>query len=525
MFEKAELRRPHPAIYLLAGVFAVILCRTAWVSDDAFITFRTVDNLLSGYGLRWNVVERVQSYTHPLWMFAIAAGQWVTGEPYFTTLALSALFTLVAVIAIIGLADSPAAAIVGVALLICSKAFVDYSTSGLENPLTHALLAGFWLVAWRYPDRAGLLGVMLAFILLNRMDCVLLVAPAVALAVVQRRSWGWSLRFAAGLAPFAVWEIFSVIYYGVPFPNTAYAKLASTGLGRRDLLRQAVLYFQDSLARDPVTLCTIAGVMAWAGVRRRLNEFAFAAGLLLYVVYIARIGGDFMSGRFLAAPFFMAVLFIVHQRFGRWVTPGFATVAAAAAVIAIAPRTNFSGGHFGEGNQLTYIGSSGISDERGFYYQWTGLLPVLHGTRIAETPWALEGRALASQGPRVVPSRSVGIVGYYAGPAVHVVDIYALCDPLLARLPSTDAWRIGHFERRLPDGYLETLATGRNTIREPGLAELQRRLEVITRDPVWSRRRFETAVALNLEGYDELVAPWRSTARTPRPLQALGSLH
>ena len=53
---------------------------------------------------------------------------------------------------------------------------------------------------------------------------------------------------------------------------------------------------------------------------------AFAAGLLLYIVYIARIGGDFMSGRFLAAPFFMAVLFLVHQRFTKWVTPAIATV-------------------------------------------------------------------------------------------------------------------------------------------------------------------------------------------------------
>ena len=265
--------------------------------------------------------------------------------------------------------------------------------------------------------------------------------------------------------------------------------------------------------------------MVWAGVRRRLTEYAFAAGLLLYIVYIARIGGDFMSGRFLAAPFFMAVLFLVRQRFTRWATPGIATAAAVVMVIAITPRTNFSGGHFGEGNQLTYISLSGISDERGFYYQWTGLLPVLHGTRVADTPWALEGRALAARGPRVVPSRSVGIVGYYAGPAVHIVDIYALCDPLLARLPSTDAWRIGHFERRLPDGYLETLATGRNMIRDPGLSELQRRLEVITREPVWTRQRFETAVALNLGGYDELVGPWRTTARTPQRLQAFGSLH
>jgi arabinofuranosyltransferase len=269
---------------------------------------------------------------------------------------------------------------------------------------------------------------------------------------------------------------------------------------------------------------TIAGVAVWALARRRLQEAAFAAGLLLYIAYITRIGGDFMSGRFLAAPFFMAVLFLVHQRVAGRVSLRTAAVAAAVIVILLTPRTNFSGGHFGEGNQLQYIAASGISDERGFYYQWTGLLRVLAGQRVEDTPWAREGRALAAAGPGVVPSRSVGIVGYYAGPAVHVVDIYALCDPLLARLPSTDAWRIGHFERRLPDGYLETLATGHNVIQDPGLAELHRRLVVVTRDPLWTRDRIQTAVALNFEGYDKLVAPWRRTARIPQPIQALGSL-
>ena len=52
-------------------VFGVLLIRTAWLDDDAYITFRTVDNVLHGYGLRWNVVDRVQAYTHPLWMMAM----------------------------------------------------------------------------------------------------------------------------------------------------------------------------------------------------------------------------------------------------------------------------------------------------------------------------------------------------------------------------------------------------------------------------------------------------------------------
>jgi len=32
--------------------FACVLLRTAWLSDDAFITFRVIDNFVNGYGLR-----------------------------------------------------------------------------------------------------------------------------------------------------------------------------------------------------------------------------------------------------------------------------------------------------------------------------------------------------------------------------------------------------------------------------------------------------------------------------------------
>jgi arabinofuranosyltransferase len=282
-----------------------------------------------------------------------------------------------------------------------------------------------------------------------------------------------------------------------------------------------MLYFGDSLRHDPLTLCTIVGVLLWT-LRPTRSDLAIAAGLTLYLAYVVRIGGDFMSGRFLAAPFFMAVLVFVHGGVPTWVSMRVAAMAAAFALVGIAPRSNFSGSDFGIGDRLRYIAASGISDERAFYYQWTGLLPVLHGAPIADTPWAREGRALAATGPRVVASRSVGLVGYYAGPTIHVVDVYALCDPLLSRLPSTDAWRIGHFERRLPDGYLETLSTGRNVIRDPGLAELYTKVVVLTRMPLFTRARRDAALELTVTGYDGLVSQWKSTARIPVPIQAVG---
>ena len=50
------------------ALYAFVVLQSAWLCDDAYITYRTVDNFVSGLGLRWNPIERVQAYTHPLWM-------------------------------------------------------------------------------------------------------------------------------------------------------------------------------------------------------------------------------------------------------------------------------------------------------------------------------------------------------------------------------------------------------------------------------------------------------------------------
>jgi arabinofuranosyltransferase len=106
------------------------------VSDDAYITFRTVDNFLAGYGLRWNVGERVQTYTHPLWMFLVSGATAVLREPYYASLTLAFVCTMSALTLFARrVASSVPIAMVGLTILLFSQAFVDFSTSGLENPL------------------------------------------------------------------------------------------------------------------------------------------------------------------------------------------------------------------------------------------------------------------------------------------------------------------------------------------------------------------------------------------------------
>jgi arabinofuranosyltransferase len=78
------------AIILALGV----VLRRAWVSDDAFITLRTVENFVDGLGLVYNIGERVQTYTHPLWLFLLSAIYPLKLEPLYIPILLSFIFTL-----------------------------------------------------------------------------------------------------------------------------------------------------------------------------------------------------------------------------------------------------------------------------------------------------------------------------------------------------------------------------------------------------------------------------------------------
>ena len=57
-----------PLLILLVGAWIY-----RWVQEDAFINFRIIGNLLAGHGPVYNVGERVEAYSDPLWLFLLAA--------------------------------------------------------------------------------------------------------------------------------------------------------------------------------------------------------------------------------------------------------------------------------------------------------------------------------------------------------------------------------------------------------------------------------------------------------------------
>ena len=473
-------------VLLLCLVFLAILLRTAWLSDDALITLRTVLNFTHGYGLTFNVAERVQTYTHPLWMLMLTGTYLVAGNVYYAAIGLSVGISLVVFWSTLRLAATSAQVWIVAAVLLFSRAFVDYSTSGLENPLSNLLFVAFVALLFRSsearvtsPPRLTGLWMVASLLYLTRPDNVLLVAPALVWLTARAGSWKLAARQTfTGLLPAAVWTAFSVIYYGFPFPNTAYAKLGH-GIDRGELVQQGSLYLLDSIDRDPVTLVAILFAVTM-GLACRGPARWIAAGVLIDLAYVVSVGGDFMSGRFLTLPLFAAVLIL-----GRAVPFERARALTAASLLAVVGLTSAQIPLLSDSRVERTDASMGprsIADERAFYFQEQSLL-LANRQSFPPPEWPTGATQPVPTSVDILCG-GLGKRGLQ-GPLTHLLDECALADPLLARLPAvySPEWRIGHFRRMIPNGYRESLELGTDLLTDNGLRPLYDDIRLITRAP------------------------------------------
>jgi arabinofuranosyltransferase len=490
------------------ALFAVLLWRTAWVSDDAFITLRTIDNWWHGYGLRWNVGERVQTYTHPLWLLLLTLPVGLSGSGFFATLALSLLVSSATVWLVARESRWPWTVL---ALLSLSPSFVDFCSSGLENPLTHLLLAALAACLLRpLPPRPRFLAVALiaGFAAVNRLDTSLLYLPALIAAWPRAEPRSALRLLATGAAPLILWESFSLVYYGFLLPNTAYAKTSWAHLPLRFQLGLGLDYLYESARADPVAvgLLALAGFLALR--ERSRAQLALCAGALLYLAYAVWIGGDFMRGRFVSAPVLACALSLSRSEWLASPVRRLRCVAAALglSLLGIGPPAA-TGASFGAGTNIQQLTTPhGVRDERAMFFPHDSLLNAARSNPDRDGhPWSGAGHALRKSGKRAVRIvEAIGHLGYYAGPRFHFVDYWAIADPLLARLPPSWGYS-GHYVRGIPIGYLESLRSDSNLIAHQSLARYYAALRTVIRAPLWSAERWREIVRIQRGEYAPLL--------------------
>lgn len=505
-------------VALLVCTFVACL-GVSYLDEDAFISFRVVDNAVNGYGLRWNVDERVQVYTNPLWVLALIPVHAVLRDIAPASWLLSAAVSTAAVgVVARRLVHEPLWLVLGFLFpLAASQAFVDYTNSGLENPMLYLGIALFAERATRQgpPDWLPLCA-FAALSAVTRLDAFLLFAPTLgwwALQEGRRAPWG---RIALGASPLVAWLGFATFYYGTPFPNPKYAKL-NAGIPRFAYMEKGRVYLEDMAYNDTVTflgLIAAFGVAGWLIAARRgraeSTVVTLLAGSALYSAYVVAVGGDFMAGRYWTSPFFLVV----------------ATLALWGPVRDPTRLAAFAGGllfvRFGlqpmieekhviearEHGRFAIVRSHGLRLQRyncGFY-------EALIGSRgpLRAHDWSKEGlahRAAAEAAHAAEPGQNyvvvegnVGKVPYFGGPGVTYIDRLGVADALIARLPDADGKfeLIGHLERDIPAGYVEARETGSLEALDPRLQRWYATQRLVIAGDLFDPARLAAIVRMNL---------------------------
>lgn len=486
-------------ILLLAAVGAWTVFRFSWISDDALITARVVANTVNGAGPVFNLDERVQAFTHPLWFMIWTVAANITGEIILVPIILG-MVASTATLLLVGLSSLRLwAGVVAVIALILSPTFATWSTSGLENSLGALLLGSAWVVSRRQAPTAlmvasGLVGLAA----LTRLDLAVIGAPVVLWMIWESKTWKPRLAVAAlAVGPGLAYMAWSYAFYGYALPATYYAK-TNAEIPRIEFVEQGLRYLLFWIEQDPLSALLLAVAMLWLAWRPTWRRSAWLVGITAYIGYVVYIGGDFMAGRFFYVPFVLAAFTIAEpptpvlaadRRSVPWAVALAVLLAGAQAPTAVALAED-------SGQQWRYGEHAGIADERGVYMEkghgvFGYAMRRSDGGRIAELRGSANRWSTAPEtGNREVRKVAtmcgqMGNRGLLLGPSVYILDTCGLADIYLAQIPFTPSqdgtWRIGHFYRDVPLGYTDAVIRGENVVVDPGLADLL--------DQTWARTR------------------------------------
>jgi hypothetical protein len=193
--------------------------------DDAFITYRHVENLTRGAGLTYNTDVRVWGFTSPLFTFWLAALKLGVPGVDLPVLAVrgNAIFVLLTGIAALLLVyhqtAHPGVACVGACVLLVHPSSLSISAGGMESGLFTSLVLFTFLAMVR--GRPAAAGALIGLSFLARPEAVLLLP--VALLWYWRKPSHLALAVLVAASVAGAWLVFAAAYYHslVPLPVVA----------------------------------------------------------------------------------------------------------------------------------------------------------------------------------------------------------------------------------------------------------------------------------------------------------------
>jgi arabinofuranosyltransferase len=321
-----------PLVITLVGAWSY-----RWVQEDAFINFRVVANLLAGYGPVFNVGERVEVYSDPLWVALLTVSHEIV--PFLSMEWLSVFLGLGGTAAGVILCGrgiqrlgsrGQRGVVVPIGLLIFSvvAGLWEFATSGLEMGMVFGWIGfSFWLLVRTEAGRRSAVGCALVVGLgpLIRPELALMSAVFLAglASVVGSPGWQgppriwrrWILPLVAALALPAAYELWRVAYFAMFISNS---ELAKSGGGSD--IPQGTAYVRSFVSTYalwiPLLLVlpvVIPRIRHWWASGDHTGTVVLVTPLIGGIVdwlYVLRLGGDYMEARLLL-PGFLCLCLVV----------------------------------------------------------------------------------------------------------------------------------------------------------------------------------------------------------------------
>ena len=271
--------------------------------DDAFITFRYADNLMSGYGLRWNPQDApTEGFTNLLFVILTGTHRLVHLEPllYARALSLLGLAGLLALIYRVARRDlrssAAIATVAAAAFLACSRS-IEIACNGLETMLfaaTFFLCFERTLAYYRQgsPRILAFIGIAAFVALLLRPEAVFIPIAITLVILLSRDDRAVRMRrelpylYVAFGVPTLIYLIWKFWYFGSIVPNPALLKVPTSGAWLRPRGLQAIQEYFDG--HRYLLLAAAASLLVTAG-RKDMGRLTAAVLVAMYTVFYLRV--------------------------------------------------------------------------------------------------------------------------------------------------------------------------------------------------------------------------------------------
>ena len=466
-------------LIVLSVSFVFICLNNKFVQDDAYISFRYVQNFVDGYGLVFNVGERVEGYTNLLWVLILSLFAFLKMNIQSVSQILSVLFgTLVLFLTykvsdLIELKNETNSNkkikttetdsnvnyfnLIPAIMLVFTGSFIFWSISGMESTMfiSFCLLGIYYYlkdgsgdsISYKFPLFIFLATLtrpeglyFFGLIMMHKIYFTFREYKSNAFKVLFSRNN--LISYAFYIVPVIFYFLIRYMYYGYLFPNTYYAK---TGLSA-DYLNSGIEYFTKFLKAY-----LLYGVVLLAPLylfKRKENIFAVSLFYLIiisFILYVISVGGDVLKQN----RFFLPVLPLIYILFAKFLTDiyyllkgknaksgiAFPAVFIITAVICFFYYTSQK-----ETLDKDIQSENGLVDKMKIAGNWF------------KTKQQQLGR------PLNLAATTIGSVSYFAGSEVNVIDLLGLTDKEIAHnpqiIPEISNQSIGWKERNYNAGYV-----------------------------------------------------------------------